>query len=98
MRSNEIVLEHEIQQLSGRAWALATGLVLGLGLLIATNILVIKGGADPGAHLELLSAYFPGYSVTFVGSLVGFVYMFVIGYGFGRLVSGVYNWIVSSGR
>jgi hypothetical protein len=48
-----------------------------------------------GQHLGLLSNYFPGYRVTFVGSLIGFVYAFVIGYGLGRLIAGVYDRLVS---
>jgi hypothetical protein len=39
----------------------------------------------------MLSAYFPGYRVTFVGGLIGFVYMFVIGYGIGRGIVTIYN-------
>jgi hypothetical protein len=58
---------------------------------VATDILVLKGGETVGPHLGLLSVYLPGYSVTFVGSLVGFVYMFVIGYGIGRAIVGIYN-------
>ncbi len=67
------------------------GLLLGGGILLATVILVIKGGPDVGQHLGLLRAYFPGYRVTWPGSLVGFVYGFVVGYGAGRLVGAVYN-------
>jgi hypothetical protein len=74
-----------------QSWGVAVGLLLGLGLLIATNILVLKGGERVGPHLGLLRAYFPGYSVSFVGSLVGFVYLFVIGYGIGRSVVTIYN-------
>ncbi len=70
------------------------GLLLGLGLFIATNVLVLKGGPDVGRHLGLLAAYFPGYRVTFLGSLVGFVYAFVLGYAIGRLIGGVYNRLV----
>jgi hypothetical protein len=44
-----------------------------------------------GQHLGLLANYFPGYSVTFLGSLVGFVYAFVLGYGLGRLIAAVYD-------
>jgi hypothetical protein len=29
--------------------------------------------------------------VTFLGSIVGFVYLFVFGYGCGRLIGTVYN-------
>jgi hypothetical protein len=50
-----------------------------------------QGGPNVGQHLELLSIYLPGYSVSFVGSLVGFVYAFVGGYALGRLIGTVYN-------
>jgi hypothetical protein len=46
-----------------------------------------------GRHLNLLSVYFPGYRVSFLGSLIGFVYAFVIGYGLGRLIGVTYNWL-----
>jgi len=65
--------------------------VLGLGLLIATNVLIIKGGENVGAHLGLLANYFPGYRVTFLGSIIGFIYAFVLGYGLGRLIATVYD-------
>jgi hypothetical protein len=72
------------------------GLICGLGLFLATNLLILRGGPNVGQHLGLLRAYFPGYSVTFVGSLIGFVYTFVIGYGLGRVVGTVYNKLVES--
>lgn len=78
-------------RLNARAWGIAVGLLFGVGLFIATNVLVLRGGDHVGAHLSLLSIYFPGYRVTALGSLVGFVYAFVVGYGLGRLVGAVYN-------
>jgi hypothetical protein len=84
-------LQSALLRLNARAWGIAMGLMLGLGLFIATNVLVLKGGPVVGPHLSLLSAYLPGYRVTFLGSLIGFVYLFVIGYGFGRLIGEVYN-------
>jgi len=87
-------LNQAILRLNGRAWGIATGLLLGGILFIATNVLVIKGGFDVGRHLRLLSVFFPGYSVTFVGSFVGFVYAFVLGYALGRLIGSVYNRLV----
>lgn len=80
-----------LARVNARAWGVATGLLFALALFLATNILVLKGGPVVGPHLGLLGVYLPGYSVTFVGSLIGFVYAFVIGYAFGRLVAGVYN-------
>lgn len=74
------------------------GLLLGGGLFLATIVLVIKGGENVGQHLKLLSVFLPGYSVTFLGSLVGFVYLFVIGYILGRLIGVIYNKMVELSR
>lgn len=91
MNSQELLLRNQVARLNARANAIALGLMMGLSLFIATNFLVIKGGMNVGAHLSLLSIYFPGYTVSFPGSFIGFIYAFVLGYGLGRLVSGVYN-------
>ena len=57
----------------GPAWRLPlTHGILALGLFIATNWLVIKGGERVGPHLQLLSQYFIGYRVTFLGSFIDF--------------------------
>ena len=81
-------------KLNARAWGLAFGLTAGLGLLAATWILVLRGGQTVGPHLGLLANYFPGYSVTLLGGVVGFVYAFVVGYALGRLVGTMYNKLV----
>ncbi|MFN0178745.1 MAG: hypothetical protein ACKVZ0_08060 [Gemmatimonadales bacterium] len=92
--SEQRQLEHALRRLNGRAWGLATGLLSGAVLFFATNFLVLKGGQNPGAHLNLLRVFFPGYSVSFLGSLVGFIYAFVVGYATGRLIGAVYNSMV----
>lgn len=94
MTRSEETIQQVVRRLNSRAWGTSVGLVLGLTLLIATNVLVLKGGPNVGAHLRLLSNYFPGYRVTFVGSLVGFVYAFVLGYGLGVLIAVVYDRLV----
>ena len=83
-----------LRELNQRAWGVAIGLVIGGGLFFATLILVLRGGPDAGAHLGLLSAYLPGYRVTIVGSLIGFIYGFLLGYGAGRLLATIYNRLV----
>jgi hypothetical protein len=83
-------------RLNGKAWGIAFALLSGLGLLIATWALVLKGGPVVGPRLALLSNFLPGYSVTFAGGLIGFVYGFVIGYAIGRLIGLVYNSMLSS--
>jgi hypothetical protein len=74
-------------RVGARAWGIATGLIFGGGLFVATLVLVLKGGADKGQHLGRLSRVLPGYDITFGGACVGFVYAFVIGYALGRLLA-----------
>jgi hypothetical protein len=83
-------------RLNARAWGLAVGLLSGGGLFVATNFLVLKGGENVGSHLSLLAVYFPGYRVTILGSFIGFIYAFVLGYATGRLIGHVYNRLVGS--
>jgi hypothetical protein len=98
MATQDELLQTTIRRLNARAWGIAVGLLMGIGLFIATNVLVLKGGPNVGQHLNLLAIYFPGYRVTFLGSLIGFVYMFVIGYALGRLIGLVYNQMVGPVR
>lgn len=72
---------------------LAVGLTTGLALFVATNWLVLKSGAVVGPHLGLLSQFFVGYRVTFLGSLIGFAYAFVLGFLTGYFVAHLYNWV-----
>ena len=74
-------------------WAVV-GIFMGLGVFVATNWLVIKGGDRVGPHLILLSQYFIGYRVTFFGSLIGAAYGFALGTICGALMGWIYNRIV----
>ena len=96
MQSQDRTLQDAMLQLNGRAWGIAIGLMLAMGLFVATNLLVLKGGPLVGPHLNLLGVYLPGYRVSFVGSLIGFVYAFVIGYAIGRLIGMVYNRMIGA--
>lgn len=78
-------------RLNARAWGIAVGLLFGLAIFLATIVLVMKGGKTVGPHLALLGQYLPGYRVTVPGAFIGFVYLFVIGYGVGRIIGAVYN-------
>lgn len=91
MTQQDEAIHRTLRRLNARAWGIATGLLLGGGLFLATIILVLKGGPNVGAHLGLLAVYIPFYRVTFLGSIVGFIWGFVIGYGLGRLIGSVYN-------
>jgi hypothetical protein len=91
MSSTEEGLAEFSLRLNARAWGIALGLLFGLGLFVATNILVLKGGPTVGRHLGLLGAFLPGYRVTFGGSFIGFAYAFLIGYVVGWAIGRVYN-------
>jgi hypothetical protein len=82
--------------LNATVQGVVTGLIAGLGIFIATNWLIVKGGPVVGPHLALLGQFFIGYKVTFVGSLVGFVYGFLLGYGVGYSVARMYNWLADA--
>ena len=74
-----------------QGWGIVVGSLCGLGLFLATVVLVLRGGDNPGPHLGLLHVYFPGYRVTWLGSVIGFIYAFVAGYAIGRTVASIYN-------
>lgn len=89
----ERIVLTRLLRLNATVQGFITGTVAGLGIFIATNWLVLKGGGVVGPHLSLLSQFFIGYRVTFIGSLIGFAYAFVAGFVIGYFVASMYNWI-----
>lgn len=89
--TNSSTVQASLMRLNARAWGISAGLLLGGGLFLATVFLVVRGGPNVGQHLAMLRVFFPGYSVTWLGAFVGFVYAFVLGYGMGRIIGSVYN-------
>jgi hypothetical protein len=89
--ANEERLFSRALRLNAKVLGLSLGLLLGLGVFIATNWLVLKGGRVIGPHLQLLSEYFIGYRVSFFGSFIGFVYGFAVGTLSGSLIGWIYN-------
>ena len=90
----ERILQKTLAHAHEQGWGIAFGLLCGLGLFLATAVLLVQGGTNVGAHLGLLRVYFPGYSVTWPGSVIGFVYAFVVGYALGRSVAAIYNRLI----
>jgi hypothetical protein len=68
---------------------------MALQIFLTTTWLVLRGTAGESVHAQLLSNYLPGYTVSFVGGLVGAVELFVIMYAFSLLLGGVYNFVVA---
>jgi hypothetical protein len=89
-RLEQIVLLR-VMRLNAIVHGIVAGLLVGLGVFIATNWLVLKGGEIVGPHLGLLGQFFIGYEVTFVGSLIGFGYGFISGFLIGYFIAAMYN-------
>ncbi|HTY77432.1 MAG TPA: hypothetical protein VMI34_06425 [Candidatus Bathyarchaeia archaeon] len=90
----EAVILVRAVRLNAVVTGLVTGLMAGLALFIATNWLVVKGGAVVGPHLVLLNQFFLGYRVTFLGSLIGFAWAFGLGFMAGFAMVRIYNALV----
>ena len=78
-------------KLDTAALGAAMGTVSGLVIFFATAWLVIKGGPLMGQNLGLLSQYFPGYTVSVPGSILGLGYGFVVGFLVGWLFAFLRN-------
>jgi hypothetical protein len=98
----EDIVVPRLLRLNAVVQGVVSGIVLGLIIFVATNWLVIKGGhIGPegqvvlGPHLSLLSQFFIGYRVSFVGSFIGFAYGAVCGFVVGYGVARMYNLFVN---
>ena len=87
----ERLIEARLLRVNAVSFGLVAGFVAGLGLFVATNWLVLKGGEHIGPHLGLLGQYFVGYRVSFAGSLIGFAWAFACGFGLGSCGAWLYN-------
>jgi NhaP-type Na+/H+ or K+/H+ antiporter len=100
-KKDEEKLFRGILRLNTQIIGLVLGVLIGLAIFVATNWLVIRGGhLTPdgryvvGPHLKLLNQFFIGYRVSFLGSIIGFFYGFVIGTLSGAAIGWIYNKIV----
>ena len=90
----EQLLERAVLRLNANILGIVMGIIAGLAIFIATNFLILKGGEVVGPHLALLRAFFPFYSVTFLGSIVGFGWGLLSGYVAGFIIASIYNLVV----
>jgi hypothetical protein len=91
MQTEDEQIEKAIILLNAKLLGIVLGFLFGAGLFLLTIVLVLKGGRNVGAHLGLLSNFFPGYRVTVLGSFIGFGYAFAVGFLSGVVLGSVYN-------
>lgn len=89
-------ISQTIARIKADALALVCAVIGGVGLFAMTAWLVIKDGPQAGQHLQLLSNYFIGYSVTWPGAFVGLLYGAMTGGVFGWTIARIYNGVVNA--
>jgi hypothetical protein len=101
MQLEDEKLFNAILRINSKMFGLILGLLTGSVIFIATNWLVLKGGYTDetghyivGPHLQLLSQFFIGYTVSFAGSVIGFAYGFACGTLAGASIGSIYNKLV----
>ena len=90
---NEI--SQAIARIKTAALAGVCAVIGGIGLFTMTAWLLVKDGPDVGQHLQLLSNYFVGYSVTWPGAFVGLLYGVLTGGAIGWTIGTIYNKVVN---
>jgi hypothetical protein len=87
------IIQSAIARLRASVMAVVFGLCGGVGLFVATAWLLLRGGLMVGKTLSLLGNFFPGYTVTWGGAFVGFVYGALLGGIIGWSLAWLYNMI-----
>jgi len=77
-------------RLNTRAFAIASGLVAGVGVFGFTLLALLHSPTD-GLPLSALSLLLFGYSVSFIGALIGAAWAFAFGYLGGAVLAFTYN-------
>jgi hypothetical protein len=93
-RTLDQVVMTRLLRLNAAIYGFVSGALFGVGIFLATNWLILRGGPVVGPHLALLGQFFIGYRVTFVGSLIGLAYGFAVGFVMGYTVAWIYNWLI----
>lgn len=76
------------------ALGISIGIICGVGLFLATSILLINGGPNIGQNLALIANYFIGYKVTWAGAIIGFVQASIGGFVFGYVTAKLINIVI----
>lgn len=86
------LIQKAFAKLDPVALGVAIGTVTGAGLLLATIVLLLKGGTFIGPRLGLLRNFLIGYEVTWLGALVGLIEGSLGGFALGYAGASFRNW------
>ncbi|MEW5995621.1 MAG: bacteriophage holin [Candidatus Zixiibacteriota bacterium] len=83
-------------KLNVKAFALACGLLWGIGLFIATWWIILLDGCSE--HVTFIGKVYRGYEFTALGSVFGLIWALIDGFIAGVIFAWVYNKIVGTPR
>jgi hypothetical protein len=75
-------------KLNVKAFALSAGILWGAVMLVVTLVELWRGA---GQHIALLGGIYPGYQISYLGSIAGLLYGFVTAGILGALLAWLYN-------
>jgi hypothetical protein len=94
--SEDRVIEIAFAKIDPLALGVAVGVVSGLGIFVASAILLLRSGPVVGPTLSLLGNYLFGFEVTWAGAVVGLFEGGMFGFAMGGLAAGLRNLALKS--
>jgi hypothetical protein len=94
--SSDAVIEVAFAKVDPLALGIAVSAVSGVGLFLATVVLLLQGGPMVGATLSLLAQYLVGYEVTWKGACIGLAEAGMGGFVLGYLGARLRNWSMTA--
>jgi protoporphyrinogen oxidase len=95
-RTLEEVLAAAFARYDPLALGAAVGIVAGVGLFVATVLVLLRAPGDQGRMLGLLGQYLLGYEMSWVGAGIGLLGAGIAGFAFGwllaRMINGLIGW------
>jgi len=91
-KSADEVIEIAFAKIDPLALGVAVGVVSGLGIFLASAVLLLKSGPVVGPMLSLLGNYFIGFEVTWAGAFLGLIEAGLVGGAVGATAAGLWNW------
>jgi protoporphyrinogen oxidase len=90
--SDDALIEAVFAKLDPFAFGVAVGVVSGLGLFLATAVLLVNRNPIASPMLALLGNYLYGFKVAWTGAVIGLIEGGLIGFSVGALVAELMNW------
>ena len=90
--SPQKLIEMVFARLDPVALGVSFAFVAGVGLFVATAILLLRGDAVVGPKLSLLGHYFIGFKASWAGAFVGLAEAGAAGFAVGYVLAKLRNW------